>query len=1165
MLFKYYNLPTSNGDMWYYPQRHDVFLYDSSGKNTIGINPDLYQYIPDASNPNYSFDYKMPSFSCVSARSRKTNLVPNAGCNPCPSGCFENPPYGGNPYSGCASGPRWVALTPAHLMCVDHYGGGSYVIGGHIKFYSSSGDYWQKVLVVDRYPIGIKSSGAAEGSPSGEITIMEVKAAPQNTDPSDDDGYFTVLGDPTHAPNVDIKYPYFLPKLGIGDDPLKAYMIEQVGFALDQDNRCHTHALSVQNQQASIYNVNYSVHSIRQNEDGSTSHDWLREKNIAILEDCGVGGSMVSGDSGSSYWTHIRSVSGDSPILLGLISGGNNFPNQLEDYIIPTITEQYDNINGTSYANDMLSRVIKRSDLGVDEYDIVPKSFEKESFEVIDLKPFWDDKVLEVEDLGFPVGEMINKNTGFLLDPLFNRVINFSFNDLYELSWSENEWNHDTFGELKGHRNFTIFNNEIYLCGGHSAYQTGQSEDYHYPDMNPGIVSRFKINSNNTVEYNGDLFDTNNNPIEFFGFAIASNSKELFISGGVESVFGNFDWGFGIFNPQYGYPVPRVIVFELKGQSSPYQWGQKQIIQPDGWEPSSEVYYTERFGSEIACSDEWLFIADDRYNEPEVYNNIYIFKKQENGEWKQSQIIEGRRSTAGTSTGPNYGSSFGTEMSINNNLFIVSAPDYSEESYMGYGSARYGAVLTYKLHAPTNQWLLEDTIKFDFKLDNYEENSSTGLPDFSRCTVAQDNVMAVASPNSIGGTSYTMPSVYTENSEASISLTSGIGSVSIYEYSEIDEEWKNKIVFSDLCNVKYKFGSFVSMHLSYDEYNRTSQNTILSLEDLRGQYDSSKELFSGGKIVIDKYSYSTFPIDKSLSMLRGLGQSFNTKLIPAYTKTIPFINTSSSPNGIVALPLDLHPAYSSVFEKYTKLNSPNGKAVHMLIQENVDEAEVVYTRDVLSKMLENEQGSLYGSNKTDVFNGMSGKSLIIGIFDNEDEETSDDAQFLTGDFNINIKTINQDDIFINKFLNTNKTIQLVVESIYTYGVYDNNPSMRSALNEARIQAEGVLTFVPITTNRPSINTHLTEGGDNLSISAQFIEVITDDIFDPTVADAEAKNMRYLKLGVEVYYGMWDHDPNGNGTSGDDEYLIISKEQLQNEDPGLYSIVNGFFSDDITIY
>jgi len=259
----------------------------------------------------------------------------------------------------------------------------------------------------------------------------------------------------------------------------------------------------------------------------------------------------------------------------------------------------------------------------------------------------------------------------------------------------------------------------------------------------------------------------------------------------------------------------------------------------------------------------------------------------------------------------------------------------------------------------------------------------------------------------------------------------------------------------------------------------------------------------------------------------------------------------------VALPLDIHPAYSAVFEKYTKLNSPSGKAIHILIQENVDEAEVVYLRSVLTKILENKQGSLYGSNKSSVFNGMSDKSLIIGMFNNEDEESSDDALFLTGDFNININTINQNDIFINKFLNTNKTIQTVVESIYAYGIYFDNPSMRSALNEARIQAEGVLINVP-TLSAPTPN-------DSLSITAVTQQPKSSDIFDPTVTDIEEKNMRYLKLGVEVYYGMWDHDPNATGKSGDNEYHIISNEQLQDEDPGLYSIVNGFFPEDITIY
>ena len=47
--------------------------------------------------------------------------------------------------------------------------------------------------------------------------------------------------------------------------------------------------------------------------------------------------------------------------------------------------------------------------------------------------------------------------------------------------------------------------------------------------------------------------------------------------------------------------------------------------------------------------------------------------------------------------------------------------------------------------------------------------------------------------------------------------------------------------------------------------------------------------------------------------------------------------------------------------------------------------------------------------------------------------------------------------------------------------------------------------------------------------------------------------------------MWDHDPNATGKSGDNEYNIISKDQMQEDDPGLFNIVNGFFPEDISVY
>ena len=48
------------------------------------------------------------------------------------------------------------------------------------------------------------------------------------------------------------------------------------------------------------------------------------------------------------------------------------------------------------------------------------------------------------------------------------------------------------------------------------------------------------------------------------------------------------------------------------------------------------------------------------------------------------------------------------------------------------------------------------------------------------------------------------------------------------------------------------------------------------------------------------------------------------------------------------------------------------------------------------------------------------------------------------------------------------------------------------------------------------------------------------------------------MGLECYFGIWSHDPLGNGYCGDQEYPFIDRASMFDGDPKLYNIINGFF-------
>lgn len=101
--------------------------------------------------------------------------------------------------------------------------------------------------------------------------------------------------------------------------------------------------------------------------------------------------------------------------------------------------------------------------------------------------------------------------------------------------------------------------------------------------------------------------------------------------------------------------------------------------------------------------------------------------------------------------------------------------------------------------------------------------------------------------------------------------------------------------------------------------------------------------------------------------------------------TLPKIEISGSPNGVVPLPDSVASVFTDVFAKYTKVNAPNGKPIHILAQADWTEDKIVKVRNILEHMLTDYPGSEYGSNKIKVTNAMSDRKATMVLFNNSKE------------------------------------------------------------------------------------------------------------------------------------------------------------------------------------
>ena len=100
----------------------------------------------------------------------------------------------------------------------------------------------------------------------------------------------------------------------------------------------------------------------------------------------------------------------------------------------------------------------------------------------------------------------------------------------------------------------------------------------------------------------------------------------------------------------------------------------------------------------------------------------------------------------------------------------------------------------------------------------------------------------------------------------------------------------------------------------------------------------------------------------------------------AQTVTLPDIDTSGSPNGIVLFPPGTPSVFTDTFSKYTKVIAPNGKPIHFIVQDAWSEDQILKARNIMEHILTDYPGSVYGDNKAVVANSMSNKKATMTLF-----------------------------------------------------------------------------------------------------------------------------------------------------------------------------------------
>jgi hypothetical protein len=248
------------------------------------------------------------------------------------------------------------------------------------------------------------------------------------------------------------------------------------------------------------------------------------------------------------------------------------------------------------------------------------------------------------------------------------------------------------------------------------------------------------------------------------------------------------------------------------------------------------------------------------------------------------------------------------------------------------------------------------------------------------------------------------------------------------------------------------------------------------------------------------------------------------------------IDISGSPLGVVPLPAELGRTLNGLFTKYTKLLAPNGKPIHIFAQAGVRDLQVVRAREILKYHLTDAPGTKYGSDKTAIANRMGDVRATLMYTDTQAHSFA--MRPILRDSELRLQ-----DLYAT---------ESPVEGDY---VYMNNEAESGGFFTRDASYEEIM--------------HLVHAKGIDDVAKDYAQAIADA--EQRAIDADIYHYgrpaphEYIITGFDIYFGLWEHNPQGDGTSFGDEYPFHTKEEMKEGDRPLYDLVEGYWPKFLTYY
>ena len=242
--------------------------------------------------------------------------------------------------------------------------------------------------------------------------------------------------------------------------------------------------------------------------------------------------------------------------------------------------------------------------------------------------------------------------------------------------------------------------------------------------------------------------------------------------------------------------------------------------------------------------------------------------------------------------------------------------------------------------------------------------------------------------------------------------------------------------------------------------------------------------------------------------------------------------------GITGIPSELIGTYSvkRKFNRYTKHLAPNGKAIHIVAQDQVTDNQIVRARNILQHYLTNYPGSVYGSNKDAVANKMTENGAILILGNGADGENKVVSE-LNGQplYYAEMQVEGGPWYTQQDYQHRDAMFEEIVHMVHDYGIgVDQNAKFIGALPQ--YQAD-------IRAAQVNGTNHKLWGGDKA-----WMDELTAE---------NSLSQEYLAAVVDSYYGLWGaYKESDKGMWG--MYAAKTRKEMPTKDALGYQLMDNKF-------